>query len=315
MSVNSFQGYTSSDAMVTRFTYSGTNLNISNWKVTVSTQSSIKSTDGTAEFPSNMIALIPINTIGQAQPNAIPTISEIGMPSIVPLNGSSEVYLVPRSNAPLYNISQYTSYFDLQLHYNVQVLPGGYLKDLQGGYTQKSYIIPLTFKAYGSNNELLGSFQVNYQIDVFKLIDTYAEENTYSIRISSEAQKGLLEMKTLADYANGVKAVYSSGLSVSTNVAYQVSLRSVSAQFVSDKGSTLPLNVVKMHLVPVGSNSASVSTIELSNTSQIIANGSSTQNTSNYYDIQYWTSAADNQLIEAVMAEYSTTLLYEITPK
>lgn len=315
MSVNSFQGYTASDAMVTRFTYSGTNLNISNWKVTVSTLPSIKSTDGTAEFPTDKIAFSPINTVGQAQPKAIPTISEIGMPSLVPLNGSNEVYLVPRSNAPLYNISPYSSYYDLQLHYNFQVMPGAYLKDLQGGYSQKTYMIPLIFRAYGSNNELLGSFQVNYKIDVFKLTDTYAEENAYSIRISSEAQKGLLEMKTLADYANGVKVVYSSGLGVSTNVAYQVSLRSVPAQFVSDKGSTLPLNVVKMHLVPVGSNSASVSTIELSNTSQIIANGASTQNQSSYYDIQYWTSAADNQLIEAVMAEYSTTLLYEITPK
>lgn len=315
MSVNSYQGYTASDAMVTRFTYSGTNLNISNWKLSVSVQTPIKSTDGTAEFPSDKIAFIPINTVGQAQSKAIPTISEIGMPSIVPLNGSSEVYLVPRSNAPLYNASAYNSYYDLQLHYNIQVLPGAYLKDLQGGYNQKTYWLALTFRAYGSNNELIGSYQQTYQIDVFKLTDSPIEENTYSIRISSEAQKGFLEMKSLADYASGVKVVYSSGLNVITNVPYQISLRSVSPQFVSDKGSTLPLNVVKMHLVPVGSNSASVSTIELSNTSQIIADGPSTQNAQSYYDIQYWTSPADNQLIEAVMAEYSTTLLYEITPK
>ena len=315
MSVNSYQGYTASNAMATRFTYSGTNLNIANWKLSVSVQTPIKSTDGTSEFPPNKIAFIPVNTVGQAQPNAIPTISEIGMPSIIPLHENGETYLVPRSNAPLYNVSPYNSYYDLQLHYNIQVMPGAYLKDLQGGYNQKTYLLALTFRAYGSNNEIIGSYQQNYQIDVFKMTDSPIEQNSYSIRISSEAQKGCLEMKTLADYANGVKVVYSNGLNVTTNVAYQIALRSVSPQFVSQKGSTLPLSVVKMHLVPVGSNPASVSTIELSNTSQVIANGPSTKNTQVYYDIQYWTPPADNQLIEAVMAEYSTTLLYEITPK
>lgn len=315
MSVNSYQGYAASDALVTRFTYSGTNLNIPNWKLSVSVQSPIKSTDGTAEFPSDKIAFIPINTVGQATPNAIPSISEIGMPSIVPLNGNSEVYLVPRSNAPLYNISPYTSYYDLQLHYNIQVLPGAYLKDLQGGYNQKAYVLALTFRAYGSNNELLGSYQQTYRIEVFKLTDNIPEDNSYSIRISSEAQSGLLEMKTLADYATGVKVSYPNGLSVATNIAYQISLRSISPQFVSSQGSLLPLNVVKMHLVPVGSNSASVNTIQLANTSQIISSGPSTKNIQSYYDIQYWTSPADNQLIEATMSEYSTTLLYEITPQ
>lgn len=315
MGVRSYQGYTAPDAMVTRFTYNGTNLNIPNWKLSVSVQTPIRSTDGTAEFPSDKIVFIPVNTMGQAQPNSVPTISEIGMPSMVPLNGNSEVYLVPRSNAPLYNVSQISSYYDLQIHYNMQVLPGAYLKDLQGGDNPKTYILNLTFRAYGSNNELLGSFPQNFQIDVSRLNDNPPEENTYSIRISGEAQKGLLEMKTLADYASGVKAVYASGMNVTTNIAYQVSLRSVSPQFVSARGSTLPLNVVKMNLVPVGSNPATVSTIELANTAQIICSGPSTKNIPNYFDIQYWTSATDNRLIEAVMAEYTTTLMYEITPK
>lgn len=315
MRVDSYQGQTATDAMVVRFTYNGTDLNIPNWKLSVSVQTPIKSTDGTAVFPSDKIAFIPMNTVGQAQPKAIPSISEIGMPSIVPFNGSSEVYLVPRSNAPLYNVSQYNSYYDLQLHFNIQVLPGAYLKDLQGGYTQKSYFLNMTFTVYGSNNEILGTFPQTYQIDVFKLSDSPVEEDTYSIRVSSEAQKGVLEMKSLVDYANGVKVVYSNGVNVTTNIAYQVSLRSVAAQFVSTKGSTLPLNVVKMRLVPVGSNSSSTSTIELSNVAQIVSNGPSTNNNPSYYDIQYWTSPSDNNLIEAVMDEYTTTLLYEITPK
>lgn len=314
-SINSFQGKTVTDAMAVRFTYSGTNLNESNWKVSVSVQNAIMSTDGSAQFPADKIVFIPLNTTGQAQPKAIPTVQEIGMPASVPLSGGSEVYLVPRSNAPLYNVSSYNSYYDLQLHYNLQIMPGAYLKDLQGGYTQKTYILALTFRAYGDNNKMLGSYQQTYQIDVFNLIDTYTEENLYSIVISGQAQNGFLELKTLADYANGAKAVYSNGLIVSSNMGYQVSVRSVASQFTSSGGSTLPLNSVKMQLVPTGSNTASTGTIDLSNVAQVISVGSSTNKTPAYYDIQYWTKPSDQQLIEADMAEYSTTLLYEITPK
>lgn len=315
INVNSYQGYTAANGLTIMLDYRGIDLNIENWKLSVSVEAPIKSADGTAEFPSDKVALIPVNTTGSAGPKPIPSISEIGMPSIVPLNGNSEVYLVPRSRAPLYNVSPSNWYYQFQISYNIQVLPGAYLEALQGGDSQKVYLFPMTFRLYGSNNELIDTKQNTYRIDVSRLMDSLVDENTYSISVSSEAQKGVLEMKTLADYANGVKVVYSSGLNVTTNVPYQVSLRSTSSQFNSNRGSTLPLNVVKMNLVPVGSNPASVNTIELSSTSQIITNGPSTRNIPNYYDVQYWTSPADNLLIQAVMAEYTTTLLYEITPK
>lgn len=315
MSIDSYQGKTSTDAFVTRFTYSGTNLDITNWRITVSASTPIMSTDGSAEFPVDKIAFIPLNTAGQAQPNPIPTITEIGVPSFIPLNRSNEVYLVPKSNYPLLNKTQYNSYYDLQLHFNLQVLPGMYLKDLQGGYTQKTYLIPLTFRAYNDNNQLIGSYQQVYKIDVFRLSDTYTEENSYSIRISNQAQKGLLELKTLADYANGTKASYNNGLIVSTNVPYQLSVRSIYPQFSSAEGYYLPLNVVKMQLLPAQSNTAKTNVIELSNASQIIANGPSTSKNPVYYDIEYWTNPGTPILIEAKMTEYSTTLQYEITPK
>ena len=81
----------------------------------------IQSTNGTLLFPSEKISFVPTRTEGQANPGPIPTVSQIGMPSPVPLNGTSEVFLVPSSNAPLYNKSQWSSYYDLRLIFNLVV--------------------------------------------------------------------------------------------------------------------------------------------------------------------------------------------------
>ena len=315
MSVNSYTGKVSNDAYVLRFSYTGTNLNVPNWKISVRVLGSIVSTDGQNVFPANKINFQPTIVQGQAQPNPIPSVSQIGMPAVVALNEGGEVFLIPQSNAPLYNISQYGSYYNMELFFNLVVSAGAYLNNLQGGYTQKTYTLPLEFKAYGANDELLGTQRANYTIDVFKLIDSPVQENLYSIQISSSARNGLLEVKSLSDYNSGVSVTYQNGLIVSASTDFQITTRSIPSLFTSTSGNTLPLDVVKMQLIPGQNNTSSVTPISLSNNAQIISTGSSTGSSSIYYDIKYSTKPSDLRLIQSVMDEYTTTLLYEITPK
>lgn len=315
MKVDSYLGYTSTDAYVLRFTYSGTNLNVPDWKISVKVLSPILSSDGKV-FPPEKLSFSPTGTSGQAQPGAVPSIAEIGMPMSVSLNGiGNETFLVPKSNAPLYNVSQWNSYYDLRINYNLVVAPGIYLNDLQGGDVQRRYRVPFEFNAYGPNNELLGTVQMEYTIDVFRLTDNPVPENKYSIQIGGGAHNGLLELKSLKDYVSGARVSYANGLIVSSNTDYQISVRSVPPTFTSASGYTLPLDVVNLRLTPTAGNAATTKVVQLSNITQIIADGISTNNSPVYFDLEYYTNPNNEQLIQARTDEYTTTLLYEITPQ
>lgn len=312
--VYSYNGVTSTNAYVLRFQYSGTNLNIPYWKTSVRLLQPIISTDGTKQFPANKLAFQITNTTGQAQaPNTIPTVSQIGAPLSVSLQQGQETFLVPQSNAALKNTTPYNSYYDFQMNYNLIIEGGNYLTALQGGYTQKTYIVSLEFKAYGTNNEVLGVEQRNYTIDVFKL-NNVPVENKLSIQIRS-GSNALLDVKTLSDYVNGVSVIYPQGLSIIADADYQLHVKSIQANFISNTGNTLPLNTVRLDLIPASGNNANVFPVWLSAGSQKIATGLQSKGSPVYYDIRYATKPNDVTLIESKMEEYSTTLQYEITPQ
>jgi hypothetical protein len=192
LNVNTYDGATDVDGFTLRLFYNGTNLNVPHWKLSVRTMGPIQSTNGTLLFPSEKISFVPTRTEGQANPGPIPTVSQIGMPSPVPLIGTSEVFLVPSSNAPLYNVSQWSSYYELRMHFNLVVAGGAYLNRLQ----KNNFKFILRFTAYRQDNSVIGYVDLNYMIQVHKLSGVPPEENEYSIRVSTEAANGLLEFNT-----------------------------------------------------------------------------------------------------------------------
>lgn len=313
--VRTYDGQISPTAYVLRFQYSGTSLNIPDWKTSVRVKQVIGATDGTEVFPADKISLRVSNTVGQAQPYHIPSVNEIGIPPLTALHESQEVFLVPQSNAPLYNSSAYNSYYDLRINFDLVIAGGAYLTGLQGGDRQKRYLLVLEFRAYGPTNELLGMEERTYTIDVFRLTGV-PPANPYTIQIAGDAQHAVLELKSMADYTEGANVVYTDGLTVTSETDYQINVRAVTPAFSTHGGETLPLGVVGVELLP-STDGASTPPIHLATMPQKVAEGDATVGASQRYHISYFTSPADMRLFqsESGMAEYEAILEYEIIPK
>lgn len=309
LNVYSYDGAVSIDAYRLRFEYTGNNLNVPNWKISMRVKGPIVSSDGKV-FPSEKISLVAVRTEGQANPGPLPTLSEIGVRSPVALDGLSEVFLVPSSNEPLYNKSQYSTYYDLNIFFNLVVAGGGYLADL---HEYRQFVVPFQFTAYRGDNTVIGVYDQNYTIQVHRLTgDPPPDENQYSIRVSTEASNGLLEFKTMADYLNGKSVTYTDGLSVSATTAYQVTVRSISAHFSSAVGNTLPLDVVRLQLT---GGAGTMAPVALSTDTKTILQGLSTNGASQHFDITYSTEANDARLFNVPADHYTTSLMYEISPR
>lgn len=311
LNVYNYSGAVSSDAHTLVFDYTGTNLNVPNWKISMKLLGPIMSEDGKKEFPSRKVSLVPVRTDGQANnPGPVPTLSQIGVPSSVNLNGMQEVFLVPSSNAPLYNVSPYSSYFRMRIIFNLVVAGGAYLAELQD---YDRFIVPFQFTAYRGDNTVIGSYTMNYTIMVHKLGGTPPpDENEYSIRVSTEASNGLLEFNTVSDYVNGKSVTYANGLAVTATTPYQVTVRSVFAHFSSDAGNRLPLDAVQLQL---SGGDGTMPPVTLSTATKTILEGSSTSGTARYLDITYSTGANDQRLFTVPPDQYATSLVYEISPR
>ncbi len=309
LNVYSYDGAVSSDAYRLRFEYTGDSLNVPNWKISVRVKGPIVSSDGKV-FPSEKISLVAVRTEGQANPGPLPTLSQIGVRSPVALDGLSEVFLVPSSNEPLYNVSDYSTYYDLNIFFNLVVAGGGYLADL---HEYRQFVVPFQFTAYRGDNTVIGVYDQNYTIQVHRLTgDPPPDENQYSIRVSTEASNGLLEFKTMADYLNGKSVTYTDGLSVSATTAYQVTVRSIPAHFSSAVGNTLPLDVVRLQLT---GGAGTMAPVALSTDTKTILQGLSTNGASQHFDITYSTEANDARLFNVPADHYTTSLMYEISPR
>lgn len=312
ISVHSYNGVTAANAYTMRFQYSGTNLNVPNWKISARITQPIISTDGISVFPPEMLSFQAVSTSGQNPSGAVPTLSQIGMPPSVSLNGLNETFLIPQSNVPLYNITQYNSYYDLRIDYNLTVAAGAYLQALQGGHSQKRYTVHFEFRSYGQHNQVIGMQRRTYTIDVFRLGN--APEQLL-LQITGTATNGLLEIQTPTDYVNGASVLYPSSLSVVANVGYQLKARSINPEFTSSNGNSIPLNSVKLELIPVTGNTATAIPIMLSTAAQTIATGNATGNSSVFYDIKYSTLSNNPNLIQVSSGIYGTVLEYQITPQ
>lgn len=311
MQINSYNGNSNPDAYTVTFAANG-NLNIPQWKLSAKLKQNITSENGQYTIPANKISFQPISSTGQANPNPIPSISEIGAPLNVFLQENAEVFLVPQSNAPLYNTSQYNDYYNLQLKYGITIMGGAYLGNYPAWTT---FIAPIEFTSYDQYNNIIGKVSHNFQFQIGSLSGTPPVTQELSLKINTNAANGLLEFKSMQDYANGTSVIYPDGLQVSTNTNFQIKVRSLQNDLVSISGNTIPVGAIHLTLQPTSPGSQTIFPITLSIANQILAQGNTPQTTAYSYDIKYFTLPQDQQLINAKPEEYSTTLQYEITPQ
>lgn len=311
LQINSYNGNTNPDAY--NFTLAGNgNINIPYWRISVMLKQPIISNSGNYTLPANKISFQPVSSSGQAYPNPVPTIQQIGIPLNVILQEGQEVFLIPQSNAALYNQpAEPNGYYSLQIKYSMNLTGGSYL----GAYPAwTTFTAPLQFTAYDQYNNIIGRMDHNFQFQIGMLSGTATDLPELSMKFGSSAINGSLEFKNMQDYINGVNVTYSNALIVKSNTNYQIKLKSLQGQFVSSSGSSIPLDAVRLDLLPVSGNMGTAYPVLLSAAPQLIATGGSTQNSDAYYDIRYSTKPNDERLMNVKTEEYTTTIQYEITP-
>ncbi len=310
-SIDSYSGITKPNAYKVWFDGNGS-LSLPTWRVSVRVKQPIS--NGTQIFPADKISLIPTTTYGKFNPNNVPTIAQIGMPLQTFLKQGQEVFLVPQSQAGLYNnAAGGNPYYNLHIPFDLKVEGGAYLSQFT---TWSEFTMVLEFVFYNQYNTILGIQEKYYKLQMATLSGTPpTPENQLSIKIASNAVNGLLELKTKEDYIQGASVTYPNALMVSSNTNYQIKVVSLHPYFSSAIGNTLPLSTIKLNVVPVTPNSANIFPVNLSNVSQKIASGGTTQGTQVNFNIVYATQADDINLINAKPDQYTTTLQYEILPQ
>src|SRR5690606_1147160 len=111
--------------------------------------------------------------------------------------------------------------------FDIIIAGGSYLQALK---TYSQYELGLTFTILKANDEVLSQSSSNINMQIFPE-DTPPTEPTYGIQVNGNAREGLLEFKTISDYANGVSQIYQNGLSIISNTPYVVQVRSQSVNF------------------------------------------------------------------------------------
>lgn len=312
LQINSYNGNTNPDAYTLTLSGNG-NINIPYWRVSVRLKQPITSNNGNYILPANKISFQPVSFSGKAYPNPVPSIPQIGMPLNVILKEGQEVFLIPQSNAALFNQpAQPNGYYSLQIKYSMNLAGGTYLGAYPAWIT---FTAPLQFTAYDQYNNIIGTMDHNFQFQIGTLSGTPTDIPEMSMKFGAAAMNGTLEFKNIQDYVNGANVTYSNALIVKSNTKYQIKLKSLQTQFSSSAGNFLPLDAVQLNLIPISGNMGTVYTVLLSTAPQIIAAGSSTQNTEVYYDMKYSTKPNDQRFINAKAEDYTTTLQFEITPQ
>jgi len=312
MQINSYSGNSNPDFFTTTFAANG-NLNLPYWKLSIKLKQPITSANGQYTFPANKLSIQPMAATGQAFPNPTPSFAQIGAPANLFLQENAELFLVPQSNAPLYNNpTQPNGYYNLQLRFGFTVAGGAYLGNYPAWIT---FNAPVEFTAYDRYNNMIGKTTENFQLQIGTLSGTPPVSQEMSLQVNTNATNSLLELKSMQDYNNGSSVIYPSGLKVSSNTNFQIKVRSLQSHLQSNTGNTIPVGVVNVTLQPLNPQNQTVFPVALSTNSQILLKGNTTQTTLYSYDIKYFTSPLDQQLINAKSEDYSTTLQYEITPQ
>jgi hypothetical protein len=313
LQINSYQGNTDPEGYTMTLAGNG-NFNIPNWKVTARLKSAITANSGSYILPANKISFQPVSSTGQANPNPVPTIAEIGIPPNTIMTEGSEFFLIPKSNAPLRNQpSQQNGYYSLQIKFSITVAGGAYLANYPAWTT---FIAPMEFTAYNQNNTIIGKMDHNIQFQIGALTGTPPTSTELSLKVNANANNGLLEFSSMQDYKDGKSVTYPNALTVKANTNFQITVKAIQNNFTSASGKTIPVSNVQMNLLPTAQNTgSSFNTVFLNTASQIIAKGSSTQGANLDYTIKYFTKPNDEYFINAKPDEYTATLQYEITPQ
>ena len=309
LNVHSYGGAQMSEAITLSIEYNGKYLYESNWKVSAELVTPFIFNKNKVLTNKVTLELSKADESGN-NPKKIQSVGNVVQPIFpVTILDYTKVYLVPSSLTELYYSDINGGYYNLKLFFNFILNGGNYLSNMKN----TTFYGEILFRLHNQNDVVIGSYVCPFTVQVHNLTDDPPPvENQYSISFTTEVSNAVIEYSSLADYVNGKSVTYKDGLTVSSTTNYEVSVRSIDANFSSDTGETLPLDVAKLQLL--GSNVNGAPTV-LSNNKKVVLQGPNTNGQPAKFDMIYSTGYNDTRLYDVSSKNYSTQLMFEISPR
>lgn len=170
----------------------------------------------------------------------------------------------------------------------------------------ENLMLGLDFSLYGSNDKPIAGPISTPPLGI-------SPPPVHSILVNLNASNGLLEFKSIGDYANGVSQTFANGLSLSSSTAYELQVKTQTSVFESATAS-IPVGIVSLNLKE--SNGSLEGTVVLSNTLQTVINSASNAGRQGRsFTIRYFTAPNDPRLQNVKPDTYRATLLYTLIPR
>jgi len=303
--VNGSNGVTTANVVAVEMHMSGA-LNYKNWSLVARVVSPIVNSEKN-EFPVEKLKLKFNNyTTSQYYSENYPTINQLGVIQNNIAMSFSPNYFI--RNSPLTIATSAGKYGAIVLNYDIVIDAGTYLNALK---SWNNYPIQFEFSLLNEFGTLIGKslFPIVMQISPN---GNYESAPTFSIAVDGSAVNGELVFNTIQDYRNGVKKEYQNGLIVSSDTAYDIQVSSINQYLQSSDAQNLELNSINVQIKDIETNNLS-KVIKLSNYNQSLMTNSS-KTASKKYNIIYYTTPSDNKILNSKPGNYSTSLLYTITP-
>lgn len=303
--VNGSSGVTATNVVAVEMHMSGA-LNYKNWSLVARVVSPIVNSEK-KEFPVEKLKLKFNNyTTSQYYSENYPTLNQLGVIQNNIAMSFSPNYFIRSS--PLTIATPAGKYGAIVLNYDIVIDAGTYLNPLK---SWNNYPIQFEFSLLNEFGTLIGKslFPIEMQISPN---GNYESAPTFSIAVDGSAVNAELVFNTIQDYRNGVKKEYQNGLIVSSDTAYDIQVSSINQYLQSSDAQNLELNSINVQIKDIETNNLS-KVIKLSNYNQSLMTKSS-KTASKKYNIIYSTTPSDNKILNSKPGNYSTSLLYTITP-
>ncbi len=303
--VNGSSGVTVTNVVAVEMHMSGA-LNYKNWSLVARVVSPIVNSEK-KEFPVEKLKLKFNNyTTSQYYSENYPTLNQLGVIQNNIAMSFSPNYFIRSS--PLTIATSAGKYGAIILNYDIVIDAGTYLNPLK---SWNNYPIQFEFSLLNEFGTLIGKslFPIEMQISPN---GNYESAPAFSIAVDGSAVNAELVFNTIQDYRNGVKKEYQNGLIVSSDTAYDIQVSSLNQYLQSSDAQNLELNSINVQIKDIETNNLS-KVIKLSNYNQSLMTNSS-KTASKKYNIIYSTTPSDNKILNSKPGNYSTSLLYTITP-
>ncbi len=303
--VNGSSGVTVTNVVAVEMHMSGA-LNYKNWSLVARVVSPIVNSEK-KEFPVEKLKLKFNNyTTSQYYSENYPTLNQLGVIQNNIAMSFSPNYFI--RNSPLTIATSAGKYGAIVLNYDIVIDAGTYLNALK---SWNNYPIQFEFSLLNEFGTLIGKslFPIEMQISPN---GNYESAPAFSIAVDGSAVNAELVFNTIQDYRNGVKKEYQNGLIVSSDTAYDIQVSSINQYLQSSDAQNLELNSINVQIKDIETNNLSKE-IKLSNYNQSLMTNSS-KTASKKYNIIYSTTPSDNKILNSKPGNYSTSLLYTITP-